>query len=67
MTNNVQTAHYSSPDASLALDIRYDHNTLWMSQAQMAQLFGKSVKTVNEHVKKEAENDISLFLLCTFR
>ena len=24
-----------------------------MTQAQMAQLFGKSVKTVNEHVKKE--------------
>ncbi|MEK9180863.1 MAG: RhuM family protein, partial [Patescibacteria group bacterium] len=32
--------------------------TVWLSQAQMAELFGKDVRTVNEHVKnifKEAE------------
>ena len=34
--------------------------TVWLTQAQMAELFGKSVKTINEHVKnifKEGELD----------
>jgi len=34
----------------LRLDIRYDGETLWMTQAQIAQLFGVSRQTVNFHL-----------------
>lgn len=37
--------------SGVSIDIRYEGNTLWMSQAQIADLFGVSVPTVNEHLR----------------
>lgn len=36
-----------------AVEVRLDnaHETVWLSQKQMAELFGKDVRTVNEHIK----------------
>jgi hypothetical protein len=34
----------------LRLDIRYEGETLWMTQAQIARLFGKDVSTVSRHI-----------------
>lgn len=33
------------------VDLRYDGDALWMSQAQMAELFGVDVRTVSEHLQ----------------
>lgn len=32
------------------LDIRYEGETLWMTQAQIAQLFGREISTVSRHI-----------------
>lgn len=32
------------------LDIRYDGESLWMTQAQIGQLFGKDVSTISRHI-----------------
>jgi len=37
-------------DGDFALNATVDDETIWLSQKQMAELFGKSVKTINEHV-----------------
>lgn len=37
-------------DKGLRLDIRYEGETLWMSQAQIASLFGRGVSTVSRHI-----------------
>lgn len=37
-------------DRGLRVELRYEGDTLWMTQAQMAELFGIDVRTVNEHV-----------------
>lgn len=34
----------------LRLDIRYEGDTLWMTQAQIANLFGKDVSTISRHI-----------------
>lgn len=34
----------------LRVDIRYDGDTLWMTQAQMGELFGRDVSTISRHV-----------------
>lgn len=39
-------------DKGLRLDIRYEGETLWMTQAQMAALFGRDVSTISRHVAK---------------
>ncbi|WP_285019596.1 RhuM family protein [Novosphingobium sp. fls2-241-R2A-195] len=39
-----------STDKGLRLDIRYEGETLWMTQAQISELFGVSRQAVNSHV-----------------
>ena len=45
-------------DGTLALSATVENETVWLSQKQMAELFDKSIKTINEHIKniyKEGE------------
>jgi len=42
---------YQSQDGAPQVQVRFEQETLWLSQAQMAQLFDKDVRTINEHVK----------------
>lgn len=39
-----------STDKGLHLDIRYDGEALWMTQAQIAELFGRDVSTISRHI-----------------
>ena len=41
---------FTSQDGAAQLQVALDQDTVWLSQAQMAELFGKDVRTVNEHV-----------------
>lgn len=52
-------------DRGLRLDIRYEGETLWMTQAQIGQLFGRDVSTVSRHIAnvfEEGELDESTSL-----
>jgi len=42
---------YQSPDGAAKLDVRMQGETLWLTQAQMAELFGRSVSVVSRHIK----------------
>ena len=49
---------YQAEDGHAFLEVRLDHETVWLTQKQMAALFEKDVRTVNEHIKnvfKEGE------------
>ncbi len=48
--SDLQVQIFTSPDGSAQLEVALDQETVWLSQAQMAELFGKDVRTVNEHV-----------------
>jgi len=37
-------------DKGLALDIRYEGDTLWMTQGQIGELFGRNVSTISRHI-----------------
>lgn len=37
-------------DKGLRLDIRYEGETLWMTQAQIGELFGRDVSTISRHI-----------------
>lgn len=41
---------YTSQDGKVSLNVSLDRDTVWLTQAQMAELFGKDVRTVNEHI-----------------
>lgn len=42
---------YQTPDGSNSLEVRLDRETVWLTQKQMAELFGKDLRTVNEHLR----------------
>lgn len=41
---------YQSPDGAASLDVRLDHETVWLTQKQMAELFGKNSDTIGLHI-----------------
>lgn len=42
---------YKSTDGAVKVDVLFENETVWLTQSQMAELFGKSVSTINEHIK----------------
>jgi len=42
---------YKSPNGNIDLKVSFDGKTVWLSQKQMAELFGKDVRTINEHIQ----------------
>lgn len=42
---------YQAETGATALQVHLDHDTVWLTQKQMAELFGKTVPTINEHIK----------------
>ena len=46
-----QIALYENPDHTIQLEVRTDENTVWLTQQQMAQLFGRDVTTIRRHIK----------------
>ena len=42
---------YQSEDGGVRLDVRLADNTVWLTQQQMADLYGSSRTNVVEHIK----------------
>lgn len=56
---------YRNEDGDIKLDVRFVDETVWLTQDQMAALFGKAKSTINEHIKnifKEGELEESMVL-----
>ena len=48
------------PDSSLKLEVRLENETVWLTQAQMAELFGRNQSVISRHIAnifKEEELD----------
>ena len=41
---------YQAQDGTTQVEVRFENDTIWLSQAQMAMLFGKDIRTINEHI-----------------
>ena len=51
MTSASHIEIYQSDDGQAQIDVRLENETLWLSQAQMAELFEKDVRMINEHLR----------------
>ncbi len=57
---------YQNNDCNIKLDVCLEQETVWLTQDQIAVLFGKSKSTINEHIKNiysEGELEESASLL----
>ena len=58
MPENDEIVIYTTPDGKETFEVNLKKESVWLSQKQMAELFEKDVRTVNEHTKnifKEGE------------
>jgi len=55
---NGEIVVYEAPDGSAQVDVRLERETVWLSQEQMAELFGRERSVVTKHIRnvfKEGE------------
>ncbi len=51
MSEKKQIEIYQSDDGQTQIEVRLEKDTLWLSQAQMAELFGKNSDTIGLHLR----------------
>jgi hypothetical protein len=49
---NNQIIIYNTPDGETKLEVKLENETVWLTQKQMAEVFDKDVRTINEHIQK---------------
>lgn len=52
---------YQTPDGATSIDVKLEKDTVWLNRQQMAELFGRDVKTIGKHIgnalKEELEGE----------
>ena len=47
------------PNETMRLDVRLENETVWLNRHQMAQLFGRDVKTIGKHIANALKEELS--------
>ncbi len=47
---NSEIIIYQNKEGDIKIDVRLEDETVWLTQAQMAELFGKDKRTISEHI-----------------
>ena len=62
---NSEVVLYEAPDGEVRLDVRLDRETVWLTQAQMADLFGRERSVVTKHLRNAfAEGELEANSVC---
>lgn len=51
MENKGEILIYQTPKGDTKIDVRMENETVWLSLAQLVELFQKSKSTISEHIK----------------
>ncbi len=50
---------YRAEDNTIQLDVRMENETVWLTAGQMAQLFGRDVKTIRKHINNALHEELA--------
>jgi hypothetical protein len=42
---------FKTEDEKISVDVRFENNTVWLTQEQISILFDKAKSTISEHIK----------------
>jgi len=54
----MQVEFYTTPDGVTNLEVRTDGETVWLTRQQLAELFGRDVKTIGKHVGNALQEEL---------
>src|SRR5574344_2130773 len=49
---NNEIVLYKSVDGAIKVDVLFENETVWLTQAQMQELFNRGKSTISEHITK---------------
>lgn len=56
---NNQIVLYQSEDGMTQLDVKLEGETVWLNRQQMAELFGRDVKTIGKHINNALKEELN--------
>lgn len=56
---NNQIVIYQSEDGGIQLDVKLEGETVWLNRQQMAELFGRDVKTIGKHINNALKEELN--------
>ena len=48
---------FESSDGEVHLDVRLEHEAIWLTQAQVAELFGRDQSVISRHIQRALADD----------
>ena len=55
--NGGEVVLFESPDGEVHLDVRLERESIWLTQRQMVELFGRDQSVISRHVRKAFADD----------
>lgn len=56
MDSNNQIIIYQTEDGQTQVDVRLENETVWLTQAQMVEIYQSSKSNISEHIKNIIED-----------
>ena len=50
---------FETEDKEIKLNVKVDHDTVWLNRNQMSELFGRDVKTIGKHINNAVNEELS--------
>ena len=50
---------FETEDKEITLNVKVDQDTVWLNRNQMADLFGRDVKTIGKHINNAVREELS--------
>ena len=57
MTSSSNILIYQNENGNIKVDVRFENESLWLSQTQICEVFGKAKSTISEHIKSIFKED----------
>ena len=49
---------FETEDKEIKLNVKVEHDTVWLNRIQMAELFGRDVKTIGKHIQNALREEM---------
>jgi len=57
MANNSNILIYQNDNGNIKVDVKFEDESIWLSQTQICEVFGKAKSTISEHIKAIFEEE----------
>lgn len=57
MTDKSNILIYQNENGNIKVDVRFEDGSVWLSQSQICEVFGKAKSTISEHIKEIFEEE----------